>query len=221
MNNVSNYSANPPDYDQLKAHYQHTAHKEIVIQFFGSIFILLSFFIEFLVMGLLWRIHNAIGISFRQLFQRFGFFVIVLIGITILSIIQYMIIHRWNKSIRTQSQSLTRSNYYLISQIKSLRTIIIIIIIISLFYLRRIIKAEFPSVSQYERVLRLYKFLLGISWLIVLGYFTLEIFQFFKWNKKLSAITHLEEKIIHDIPRLDELNRLAEMNDFNQFEEKE
>ncbi len=208
-----NPSSPPPNYSQIQTQYRHFAKKETGIQFLGSLFILISFLIEFIVFLLINNIRTRLNLSFREIAFRFGSFFIILAGITVLALIQFLIIRKWNVSIVHGSGYLARSNYQLINQIRRLKNLIIGIICACVFYLRRIMKSQFPRVPQYARIILFYRFLLFISWILVLSYLILEIIQLVKWSRRLKAIQRMEEKIIAELPHLDELTRLSEIEE--------
>jgi hypothetical protein len=202
-------------YSQLHTSYTVFTKKEQIVQLTGMIFILLSFSIELIVYFMVQRILPL----FRpDLIWKLSYIFIVLFVITFLAIIQFVIIYRWNRSMdRASSTSLTRVNYRLVDQIRTMIILVSIILFFCLVYFYLYNQYRLPPPDQvgpiFRRLIGQYRALLSISWILITGYFLLEIWQIFRWIRRNSAVRRLERKIIGEIPNFNELADLADFAD--------
>ena len=199
-------------YSQLHTSYNIFTKKEQIIQFTGMFFILLSFSIELIVYFMVQRILPIIR---PELIWKLSYVFIILFVITILAIIQFIIIYRWNSSMdRSPSTSLTQVNYRLVDQIRTMIIIVSIILFFCFWYFRLYDQYPLPPPDEvstpFRRLIIQYRTMLRISWVLIIGYFTLEIWQLYRWIRRNSAVHRLERKIIEEIPNFDELAAITE-----------
>ena len=202
-------------YSQLHTSYNVFTKKEQIVQLTGMIFILLSFSIEIIVYSLIQRILPVIR---PDLIWKLSYVFLILFVITILAFIQFIIIYRWNRSVdRGSSTSLTRVNYRLVDQIRTMIILVSTILFFCLWYFRLYNQYPLPPPDQvsplFRRLITQYRALLRLSWILIAGYFVLEIWQLFRWVRRNSAVRRLERKIINEIPNFDELADIADFAD--------
>lgn len=195
------------DYSQILNSYQHKAKKERSIQLIGGAFAFLSFIIELVVFLIVKPLLNY-NIPLGVIAQYIWIFIVLLI-INAFTIIQLIIIFRWNNNvekIKNQRQTLAVTNYKMINQISIIIFTIISILVSNLaffwFYSRYTVP---PRPDRLIVFLRFYTFLRRSAAIVILGYTIFEMWQLIKWVRRRIAITRIEQKILDDLPKLKEL----------------
>ena len=195
------------NYSQILDSYQHIAKKDRSIQIIGGIFAFLSSLIELIVFLLVKRLLNNY-IPLGVIFQFIWIFIVLLI-INVFTIVQLIIIFKWNKNVekvKDQRQTLAKTNYKMINQISILIFTIILILIFNLiffwFYSQYTVP---PRPDRLIIFLRFYIVLRRLAGILILGYTIFEMWQLIKWIKRKKAVSHIEQKILEDLPKLQEL----------------
>jgi len=227
-NAFGTYSIPPTNYSQILNSYQHIAKKDRSIQIIGGIFAFLSSIVELIVFILvkpLLNNHVPLGVI-----AQFIWIFIVLVIINIFTIVQLIIIFRWNRNVeevKQQRQTLAMTNYKMINQISIIMFTIISILISNLFFFW--LYSQYTVPPRPDRLilfLRIYTVLRRFTLFLILSYSIFEIWQLIKWIKRKKAITRIEQKIMEDLPKLHELANLTktyvdnEPNDI-EYEENE
>lgn len=207
LNASGAYNIPPTNYSQILNSYQHIAKKDRSIQIIGGIFAFLSSIVElvvFLLVKPLLNYHIPLGVI-----AQFIWIFIVLLIINIFTIIQLIIIFRWNRNVekvKQQRQTLTTTNYKMINQISRILFTIIAILILNLlffwFYSRYSVP---PRPDRLIVFLRIYNALRRLTLLLIFSYTIFEILQLIKWIKRNNKIKKIEQKIFEDLPKLQEL----------------
>ncbi len=202
------------EYSQILHSYQHIAKKDRSIQIIGGIFAFLSTIIEFIVFLLVKRLLNF-HIPLGVLAQFIWIFIVLLI-ISAFTIVQLIIILRWNRNVekaKQQRQTLALTNYKMINQISIIKFTIISILIFNLvffwFYRQYTLP---PRPDRLVIFLRIYTALRRLTWLLIFSYTIFEMWQLNKWIKRKKAVTRIEQKILEDLPKLQELANLTNTN---------
>ena len=205
-----NYS---PNYLELRSHYQHKAQIEVTMQIISLIFVIVSFLIELVIFNNLMRIYIQLDHRFFQIFQRFGRFFVILFVISFLALAQFIIVQKWNQRIKRKSLSLSSVNSDLIEHIKVLRLLIFFIILLCIFYIRRISNIDLPDAMNTPRFIDFYRQMLIFSWILALGYMLFEIYQLIKWSRRLNLFRKGTQKIMNEISGFKELTDILKEND--------
>jgi len=195
------------DYSHILNSYQHIAKKERSIQIIGGVFAFLSFIIElvvFLIVKPLLNNNIPLGVI-----ARFIWIFIVLLIINAFTIVQLIIIFRWNNNVekvKEQHQTLAITNYKMINQISLIifTTISILVSILAFFWFYSQYTVP-PRPDRLITFLRIYSFLRRLAMILILVYAVFEIWQLIKWVRRRRAITRIEQKILEDLPKLNEL----------------
>ena len=207
------------DYSQILNSYQHIAKKARLIQIIGGIFAFLSSFIEiiiFLLIKPLLNFHIPIGV----ISQFIAIFVVLLI-INAFTFAQLFIIFRWNKNVgkvKQQRQTLVMTNYKMINQISIIKFTIISILILNLVFFWFYKQYPGPARPAQDGLIvfwRIYMGLRRLTWLLIFSYTFFEMWQLNKWIKRKQAITRIEQKILEELPLLQELSELTDIYDDN------
>ena len=195
------------DFSQILNSYQHIAKKDRSIQIIGGIFAFLSSILELIVFLLVKRLlnnHVPLGVI-----AQFIWIFLVLLIINVFTIVQLIIIFRWNRNVekvKHQSQTLTTTNYKMINQISRIIFTIIAILILNFvffwFYSRYSVP---PRPDRLIVFLRIYNALRRLTLLLIFSYTIFEILQLIKWIKRNNKIKKIEQKIFEDLPKLQEL----------------
>ena len=213
------YNIPNTDYSQIFNSYQHIAKKARSIQIIAGIFAFLSSFIEiiiFLLIKPLLNFHIPIGV----ISQFIAIFVVLLI-INAFTFAQLFIIFRWNKNVgkvKQQRQTLVMTNYKMINQISIIKFTIISILILNLVFFWFYKQYPGPARPVQDGLIgfwRIYMGLRRLTWLLIFSYTIFEMVQLNKWLKRKKAITQIEEKILEELPLLQELANLTEIYDDN------
>lgn len=213
------YNIPKTDYSQILNSYQHIAKKERTIQIIAGIFTFLSSFIEiiiFLLVKPLLKYHIPVGV----IAQFIAIFVVLLV-INAFTFAQLIIIFRWNKNVRKvkqQRQTLAMTNYKMINQISIILFTVISILVLNLVFFRFYKQYPGPTRPIQDRLLvfwRIYNGLRRLTWLLIFSYTIFEMVQLNKWLKRKKAITRIEQKILEELPLLQELADLTENYDDN------
>ncbi len=212
------------EYSQILNSYQHIAKKERTIQIIAGIFAFLSSFIEiiiFLLVKPLLRYHIPVGV----IAQFIAIFVVLLI-INAFSFAQLIIIFRWNKNVgkvKQQRQTLVITNYKMINQISFILYTVISILILNLvffWFYKQYPGPTRPAQGGLVVFWRIYMGLRRLTWILIFSYTIFEMWQLNKWIKRKQAITRIEQKILEELPLLQELANLTktygEMGSFNR-----
>ena len=199
------------DYSQILHSYQHIAKRDRSIQIIGGVFAFLSSIIELIVYLLvkpLLNNHIPLGVI-----AQFIWIFIVLLIINVFTIVQLVIIFRWNKNVekvKDQRQTLAITNYKMISQISKIIVTTIFILIFNLiffwFYSRYTVP---PRPDRLIVFLRIYTALRRLTMILIFSYTIFEIWQLIKWKKRRNAVTRIEQKILDDLQKLQELVNLT------------
>ncbi len=207
------YNIPNTDYSQILNSYQHIAKKDRAIQIIAGIFAFLSSFIEiiiFLLVKPLLRYHIPIGVI-----AQFIAIFLVLLVINVFTFAQLIIIFRWNKNVgkvKQQHQTLAIINYKMINQISIILFTVISIIILNLLFFRVYRQYPGPPRPLQGKLLtfwRIYMILRKITWVLIFSYTIFEIVQLNKWIKRKKAIKRIEQKILEELPKLEELADLT------------
>lgn len=195
------------DYSQILNSYQHIAKKERSIQIIGGIFAFLSFLIELVVFLTVKPLLNN-NIPLGVIAQFIWIFIVLLI-INAFTIVQLIIIFRWNNNVgkvKNQHQTLASTNYKMINHISFIIFTIISILISILaffwFYSRYTVPLRPDRLILFFRI---YSFLRRLAMILILGYGVFEMWQLIKWVRRRRAITRIEQKMLDDLPKLKEL----------------
>ena len=213
------YNIPSTDYSQILNSYQHIAKKARSIQIIGGIFAFLSSFIEiiiFLLIKPLLNFHIPIGV----IAQFIAIFVVLLI-INAFTFAQLIIIFRWNRNVgkvKQQRQTLAMTNYKMINQISIIIFTIISILILNLVFFWFYKQYPGPTRPLQDGLLvfwRIYMGLRRLTWVLIFSYTIFEMVQLNKWIKRKQAITRIEQKILGELPELQELANLTDIYDDN------
>ncbi|MHA2000545.1 MAG: hypothetical protein ACTSVU_00465 [Promethearchaeota archaeon] len=196
-------------YTSLQYGYHRFAKRATTIQIIGSIFVMISLFIEIIISALIWKVMQRID---SRWWLRFSFIVIILLLVTVFAFFQFLIIRQWNLEVARHHKSLTTTNYRLIAKMKQIRVFIILVIIFGIWYLYLFRQVHFVPRSPFPNIQRSYLSLLRLSAILILFYLILEFIELYKWNKRISAISRIENQMIKEIPGLDELAALSNLN---------
>ncbi|MCF2139777.1 MAG: hypothetical protein K9W44_06965 [Candidatus Lokiarchaeota archaeon] len=202
-------SSNSQDYQRLRNQYSGITRKNQIIQIIGAIFTILTLLIEYIIYRLAKRMNYLL--ERIQLLRFVGIFIILFL-ISILAVIQFIVIFKWNQlSKKTSEFSLTRTHFHIINQIQFIRILIgMTIFLLIYFFIIYRNYIHLPTTHQFLRIFLIYKTLLRLSALLCLIYLGFELGQFIIWSKRLRMINHIEQQIIHDLPNMDELSKLLE-----------
>ena len=196
-------------YTSLQHGYHRFAKRATTIQIIGSIFVMVSLFIEVIISALIWKVMQRLD---SRWWLRFSFIVIILLLVTAFAFFQFLIIRQWNLEVARHHKSLTTTNYRLIAKMKQIRVFIILVIIFGIWYLYLFKQIHFVQRSPFPLIQRFYLSLLRLSAILILSYLILEFIELYKWNKRISAISRIENQMIKEIPGLDELVALSNLN---------
>ncbi len=209
------------EYQSLRQQYQSVTRKNQLIQTVGTIFTVITLFIEYFIYHLAKRLNSLVD---RIHILRFAGIFGILFFISVLAIIQLVVIHKWNTQVNVQTRktskalnqtqiSLTRSQYHIIEQIKFIQFLIILTLILSaIFFILYRNYIVIPINTRFPAVFRLYRTLLRLSAFLCLIYTVFEIAQLRVWTKRLKIINRIENRIVEEIPELDELTRILKDN---------
>ncbi|WP_457558250.1 hypothetical protein [Candidatus Harpocratesius sp.] len=202
-------SSSSPEYQRLRNQYSSITRKNQIIQIIGAIFTILTILIEYIIYRLARRMNYLL--ERIQLLRFVGIFIILFL-ISILAVIQFIVIFKWNQlSRRSKEFSLTRTHFHIINQIQFIRILIFMTIFLLIYFF--IIYRNYihlPSTHQFPKIFFIYKTLLRLSALLCFIYLCFEFGQLIIWSKRFRMINHIEKQIIHDLPNMDELSKLLE-----------
>ena len=171
---------------------------------------------EILVFAFLYKLTGQV-IPLEYFRNHLDIFLIIFI-VLILGLIQLGFISKWNTSIDQKiraetnvteqnasksSRSLTEINYNMILHLRVLMTITIIILVLcGVFYLLYVQERPLVFSESLATFYANYLALRRYSLVIITGYGILEIFQLYRWSKRVYLFNILEKRMIRELPDL-------------------